>query len=380
MSKIAILATGDEIVNGDILNSNAKRIAEELVSLGFTVGFHMVVSDDQDSIVTALRFLSTIHDIVIITGGLGPTSDDRTRFAASEVTNSPLVFSEENWQVIMERFKKIALPVHDCNRVQALYPKDSDIIPNDNGTAAGFTLHHQTTRYFFLPGPPSECIPMFLSFVLPHLQELYQIEKMQHKFWRLFGVNEGEIAAILDDRLKPYPLETGYRFEYPYLEFKIRTKEASLIDSVTPLIEELLKPHILSHNEIPASIYLRDRLAHHFKGQLLIHDEATGGLLQTAILTPKTQAKVHFHSFNPVSLKPNEIGVEIQGLKELWQQQMEPGKTQLILHFYSLHKTETQQHLLPYRENRIRQYSLEFIADRINQFLNQLPKNLNKTV
>lgn len=370
MQKIAILATGNELVNGEIDNTNTKFIAEKLVSNGFLIGFHLIVSDNQLEIECALRFLSSTHDIVIVTGGLGPTSDDRTRFAASKVTESPLVFNEENWQSICAYITKLLLPIPECNRQQAFYPKDSEIIPNAIGTAAGFSLQHQKTRYFFLPGPPKECLTMFESFILPALIVEHQQEKMFHKYWRLFGVNEGEIAAKLDEALKSYPLETGYRFDYPYLEFKIRTHEESLLRSITPLIEDFIRPHLLSHHEIPASVYLHNRLIN-LQNHLIIQDEATGGLLQTRLLSPKTRHNVSFQSFNTFTLAEQEIGIVIQGLDELWQEKIEPGKTELIIHFYHHQQTFIEKSELPYRQNRIRLYALEFIAHRINQFLNQ---------
>lgn len=362
---IAILATGDELVNGDILNTNGKIIAQKLIQSGFIVNYHIVVSDKQIDIEQALAFLIPQSDAIIITGGLGPTSDDRTRFAASEITKLPLVFNEEVWQAIVTRIKQFSLQVHDSNRQQALFPEGSTIYPNNNGTAAGFAMEFQNTLLFFLPGPPNECLPLFDSSVLKKLLSHNKMDKMLHKQWRLFSVNESEIAAQLDSALNNYLIETGYRYEYPYLEFKIRSIDPRVLDQVSPIVESIIKPYLLSHHSIKASDYLIEQLAK-TNDEIIIDDIATGGLLEFTLSTIITKSKIKFSSTNT---DPQQLVIHIRGLDEFWNNQKEPGTTSLTIDYYKGNSTIHHEYKIPYRLERVRLYAVEFIADKVYQFL-----------
>src|SRR5690242_8233045 len=118
--KIALLATGDEIIHGDILNSNTQEIAAQLFNHGISVGTHMTVPDNMTEIETAIQFLLKTHRGLIITGGLGPTSDDLTRYALSHAIANPLVFDENTWKTIVERLARFGYHTPpETNRQQA---------------------------------------------------------------------------------------------------------------------------------------------------------------------------------------------------------------------------------------------------------------------
>lgn len=367
MLKIGLLATGDELVNGDVRNSNSQFFAEKLTDLGLLVGCHAVVTDTQADIESMLTYLLKQHDVIITTGGLGPTSDDRTRFAASQVTAAPLIFNEENWQTILARFQSIHLSPHHSNRQQALFPQNAEIIPNPKGTAAGFWMEHGKSLLFFLPGPPNECIPQFETIVIPKIQQLAANEMISHHAWRLFGVSEGEIAALLDQALQDYPLQTGYRYDYPYLEFKIRTTQSAILAEVLAKIDTLIKPYFLSHPKIQASQYLYQQLPN-LAYRLIIHDEATGGLLQTTLLSPQTKEHVQFKPFVASQLALGEIGIHIEGLQAHWQNQMDNGNTHLKLSFFDINGVNKKTYQIPYRPKRVLGYAIEFIADKISRY------------
>ena len=138
LHSVALLATGDEIINGDILNSNAQEIAQKLVEHGIQVGMHLTVGDNSAEIRAAISFLLQHHRALIITGGLGPTTDDLTRYALAEVLNRELLFDEPTWQRIVDPLNKLGYTVPpENNRQQALFPEHAVIIPNVHGTAAG---------------------------------------------------------------------------------------------------------------------------------------------------------------------------------------------------------------------------------------------------
>ena len=141
INKVALLATGDEISNGDILNTNTKELAARLFNHGIHIGNHLVTGDNTADIELAIKFLLDSHDALIITGGLGPTSDDLTRYALSKAINRPLHFHEEVWQNIVNRLRHFGYDSPPpSNRQQAIFPEGASIIPNPNGTAAGCFL------------------------------------------------------------------------------------------------------------------------------------------------------------------------------------------------------------------------------------------------
>ena len=242
---IALLATGDEICNGDILNSNSQEIAQQLFSNGIQVSMHMTVADNLPDLETAMHFLLKNHRALIITGGLGPTSDDLTRQALSHVLERPLIFDEATWQSIVERIHRFGIPTPpESNRQQALFPKDARIIPNPNGTAAGCMVQHEEQLIFMLPGPPTECLPMFNNAVLPALKNNHFQQIFHYQKWLLSGVSEAKLAEELDKIAQPFECTTGYRSFHPYLEFKLYSKNKEDFNALVPLIEKAITPYI----------------------------------------------------------------------------------------------------------------------------------------
>src|SRR3990167_10162112 len=271
---IAILATGDELVIGDTLNTNSQQLAHALDSEGLLLGLHMTCGDQETEILAALQFLATRHDIIIITGGLGPTSDDRTRFALAKFMDIPLQEYLPAIKHIENRLKNAQLPINTGNRQQALFPPNTILIPNSLGTAMGCSIRWKNRQLFLLPGPPRECLPMFNSHVLPALQNTEHSNTVLLK-WRLFGTAEGQIAEQVDEALANIDCETGYRLEMPYLECKVRCAH-SLVDTVKAIVEPLVAPHLIATPEKKASEQLAD-LTTDEKICISILDKATGG-------------------------------------------------------------------------------------------------------
>ncbi len=367
---IAILTTGDELSAGEILNTNGQYIAEKISDLGLEVGMHITTRDDDQEIIDAIQFLLSRHDILIITGGLGPTSDDRTRFALGQALSRALVFDDESWQRIVNRLKRYRLNIAESNKQQALFPDGAKIIPNENGTASGCMIEHDTKLVFMLPGPPPECRPMLSQFVLPEITKRQDSEQRAILLrWRLFGVSEGEIASYLDQLLANYPCTTGYRWDYPYLEFKIKTKTQAIIEELQTLVDEAIAKHLICTPELTATELLCQAIAN-FPGHMYINDAATAGLLEHKLAVPNTIAKLSFHQTNPV-LKQNDVKVQINGLDEFWQLQPSQGLTHLDIRIETL-ATQTQHHLeIPFRSRAVTQYAVEFISFQILKFLQE---------
>lgn len=137
--KASLLTVGTELTTGQILNRNASWLSEKLTNLGIHVVLHETVADDHEMIYKALEHCAHHSQLIFVTGGLGPTTDDFTRLVVAEWLNHPLEFHEASWKAILDRLGKFGLPVAESNRQQCFFPKNSQILPNPQGTAAGFT-------------------------------------------------------------------------------------------------------------------------------------------------------------------------------------------------------------------------------------------------
>jgi nicotinamide-nucleotide amidase len=359
--KIGLLATGDEICQGDILNTNSKEIAQLLMNANMEPYLHAVTPDVIGEIEAAMRFLLNSHQALIITGGLGPTSDDLTRFALAKVAAKELIFNTVTWDAICTRLKNFGYTVPpDSNRQQALFPDGAVIIPNQNGTAAGCYIKLNEQFIFMLPGPPFECLPMVNEVVLPTLKAAGFQQISYRKKWLLFGVSEGKIAEELDELTKPYDCITGYRLWYPYIEFKVHAHILADFEKVTALVEKTIQPYLFNDGQQAASARLQLKLTT-LSTRLQIKDHATFGALQFALMTPQNFAHICFTD----NTDPTQVNISIEGLKELWEQQYDAKQTELKINFPNQEVALT----IPFRGKRVVQYAVELICHHINEFI-----------
>lgn len=245
---ISFLSTGNEIIQGELQDSNGHSFAKVIHKNNGDIYQHIQVSDKKHEISAALKYLLNKSDAVVVTGGLGPTSDDRTRFAIAEVTGSQLAFDETAWSHVVKRLKSFNLPITDANRQQALFPVDAKLYPNTNGTAFGCELQWKNKYIFMLPGPPKECHPLFEQYVLPILREANFFSTKKTLSWLTLGLIEGEIAPQIDEIAKSYSAEMAYRWNYPYLEIKFTYDSQTNVEVLSQEIEKLISPYLVSHS------------------------------------------------------------------------------------------------------------------------------------
>ncbi len=348
MSRIGFLATGDELVNGDILNTNCQHMATSLLNANFYPNQQLVVKDDEEALTNSILFLLQHNDILITTGGLGPTSDDKTRFAIAKALGRKLVFSSTSWKHICSRLRRLKLPATESKQVQAQFPENSEILTNLNGTANGAFIKAGEKLIFMLPGPPSECLPLFENKVLPQLAEIYP-SKIYHKSWLLLGVAEGQTAELLEPHLEP-SVQIGYRIEYPYLEVKLLAENKNAFSSTMEKFLPHLIPNLVSENRKKASEQLYHKLQKQ-KQVLTINDNATSGLLESTLLSPLTQHAVQFCS---------DGTVQVNGMETYWQLKADKlVELKLQIGEQLIKKT------FPFRGVRTRQYAIEWICWKI---------------
>lgn len=270
--RISFLATGAELLNGDVQEGNCRYFAKRITELGGVCHSHLLVSDAKQDIAAGLNFLLQDADGVIVTGGLGPTSDDNTRFAIAEVLNQTLVFNEEVWAIIVERLKRFHLAIPQANRRQAYFPEHAILLPNAVGTAYGAKIPYKDKWIFMLPGPPRESIPMFEKEVITALEALSYLHHMHLKRWLTMGLVEAEIATELDALAEGGKASLSYCWAYPYLEIKMSHEPAQF--SANPLqqqIQSKLQPYLVS-DELTTPVALLKQHFESIRAELNIDD------------------------------------------------------------------------------------------------------------
>jgi nicotinamide-nucleotide amidase len=227
----AILSIGTELTRGELINTNAAWLGEELTKLGFDVTEHATVDDDLDRIVTLVRRFSENHRVVIATGGLGPTSDDLTTEAAAKAAEVGLRRDERVVEGIRQKFKAFGRVMPESNAKQGDFPLGADVLPNAIGTAPGFAMTLGGARLFFVPGVPREMKHIFRESILPAVAPL--AERRTHQVHiRTFGMTESGVAqAVGHLETEHEGLTLGYRAHFPEIEVKVHVRAATARDA-----------------------------------------------------------------------------------------------------------------------------------------------------
>jgi nicotinamide-nucleotide amidase len=196
--KAEILAVGTELLMGQISNTNAQYISSKLPDVGIGVYYHSVVGDNPNRLQESLKTALERCDVVITTGGLGPTQDDLTKETIAGVFGKKLVLHEESLNSIKSFFNRIGRQMTHNNEKQAYMPEDSIILKNNNGTAPGCIIEQGSKVIVMLPGPPSEMKPMFDDYVMPYFNNKCEF-LIESKFLRVFGIGESAMETLIID-------------------------------------------------------------------------------------------------------------------------------------------------------------------------------------
>jgi len=195
-----ILTVGTELLLGDILNSNSQFLSRELAAYGIQLLYQSTVGDNNARLKQVLSLALSRSDMVVITGGLGPTPDDLTRETVCEVLDIPLMLHEESWARIQEYFANTGRELSPSNKKQAMLPEGCVVFPNDHGTAPGCAIERDGHVVILLPGPPAELIPMFNDKVAPYLSK-FSGGTIFSQTVGVFGIPESTVAERLADLL-----------------------------------------------------------------------------------------------------------------------------------------------------------------------------------
>ena len=197
---VEILSVGTELLLGNIANTDAQMLSQGLSELGLNVYYHTVVGDNPQRAKEAVAIAKKRADIIITTGGLGPTCDDLTKNVLAEAFGKKLVFDQGSADRITSYFTRTGRPMTENNLQQAMLPEGCTVLANDWGTAPGCAFQAEGVHVIMLPGPPSECRPMFRYRAMPYLQSLSEGVIASHTL-KLFGIGESSMEAQLREQM-----------------------------------------------------------------------------------------------------------------------------------------------------------------------------------
>jgi len=247
VSSIAILAIGSELLDGRVADTNTAEIARELHGLGLRLQESRCVGDSPQQIARHLTDLAAAHEVVLVTGGLGPTDDDLTAAAAALAFDLELEENPDALNLIASFFTRTGRPMHPPNRKQAQLPRGAKPLTNPIGSAPGFLLERPRCQLFFLPGVPREMRTMLAESVLPALVRRFPAPPLQRKTFKVLGVAEAHLQELLAGVDFPDAVTTAFTLDYPLVlltfEATGRDAAAQLEDCagrVRPLLDEAL--------------------------------------------------------------------------------------------------------------------------------------------
>ena len=280
-----IIAVGSEMLTPQKIDTNSLFLTDQLNALGVEVVRKSIVGDDREKLAASISTALVSAEVVILTGGLGPTEDDVTRDAVALATGIRQVFHPEISAGIEERFRRRGRKMAEINKRQAYILEGADVLPNENGTAPGQWLVHGHTAVMLLPGPPREMKPMFTGQCLPRLEGLLPKQVIRTRFYRVAGMPESEVDALVSPVYAKYtnPATTILAAAGDiqlHLRARCGTAEEAeaLLAEVAPPIEALLGDRIYSRNGDPIEAVVGAKLRA-LGATLSVAESCTGGLL-----------------------------------------------------------------------------------------------------
>ena len=290
MSKLAVcelISVGTEILLGDILNTDAQYLSIELAKLGISVIHQSTVGDNRERLLAQLDEAAKRSDIIILSGGLGPTPDDLTKEVCCEFFGKEMFLHEPTVEKIKKYFSSKGIEMAQNNLKQAMLPKDCVIFPNDNGTAPGMAIEKDGVHILVLPGPPRELKPMFQNCAVPYLMQFSDRIIVSHNI-RTFGIGESSMAEKVNDlfdaqnpTVAPYAKDGEALLRVTAMA-KTKEDAESLCEPVIEEIKKRLDAYVygVDYNCIEEAVVEKLK-EHHLK--VATAESCTGGLIAKRI-------------------------------------------------------------------------------------------------
>jgi nicotinamide-nucleotide amidase len=280
-----IISVGTELLLGQIDNINTRIISQKLSEIGINVFFHTSVGDNRERISSVFKIALERSDLIIFTGGLGPTLDDLTKETVAEVLRLELNYDEDTLNRIRAFFKKMQREMPENNKKQALVPEGAITIPNESGTAPGIILQTGEKIIILLPGPPNEMEPMLNKFVIPFLRKRLSNEVIKSRVLRFIGIGESSLEQKILDILKKQTNPTVAPLaKQGEVTLRITAKAKSekdaneLIEPIIQAIKERVGEYIYSYDNDPMEAVV-GRMLIERRCTISIAESCTGGYL-----------------------------------------------------------------------------------------------------
>lgn len=284
----AILAIGDEIVGGLTTDTNSGWLAGELKAIGVETVGGFSVTDDEDAIVAALERALADADLVVTTGGLGPTADDLTTACVARVAGQELRLHEPSLAAIEERFRSRGIPMADSNRRQAMLPEGAEVIPNPNGTAPGVICRVERAgrdkHIATFPGVPHEMRTMARATLLPWIESRRPDRRFASRTFSTFGLSESRVDELLAGAVRPDEARVAFRAAFPRIQVRLTVSGApaddlqARLDELESRVRERIGPYVYAIGdegmEETVGRLLRERGL-----TLAVAESCTGGLI-----------------------------------------------------------------------------------------------------
>jgi nicotinamide-nucleotide amidase len=280
-----IIAVGSEMLTPERVDTNSLYVTGELNNLGVEVVAKCVVGDHRDRLAAAIRQALARSEIVILSGGLGPTEDDVTREAVAQALGRQLVFHAEIAEALERRFTRAGRKMAEVNKRQAFIIEGAEILPNDRGTAPGQWIEESGSVAMLLPGPPHELKSMFERECLPRLRRLAPPQAIRTVVLRVAGMPESDLDQLISPVYRKYqnPVTTILAANgeiQVHLRARCATEaeaEALLAEVAAP-IEQLLGDHLYSRNGDPLEVVVGNLLRGR-RATVSVAESCTGGML-----------------------------------------------------------------------------------------------------
>lgn len=317
-----VIAIGDEILIGQIVNSNASYIGDKLFQSGIPVEKMVTIGDEEKALMDELKDSMQNYDVTIITGGLGPTHDDLTKPVLVKFFNDELIFDDEVFKDVKEIFISRGVVMPEMNKEQAMVPKTCTVIRNPNGTAPGMWFEKEGKIIVSLPGVPYEMIAMMEEFVLPKLGEIFKDKidyVLKYRTILTTGIGESTLFEKLGDlndilnggKLAYLPSAAGVR-----LRVQVKEKNSDdadrLLDEAEKFIREKAGDFVFGIGDERLEMKIGEALKRN-KLTLTVAESCTGGMLSSTIVAIPGSSEYYLGG---VTSYANEAKVEVLGVKE----------------------------------------------------------------
>lgn len=288
--KAEIVAVGTELLLGQIVNTNAQFLSRECAAIGVDIYFQTVVGDNEQRLLESLKLAASRADVVICTGGLGPTQDDLTKDVLAAYVGRQLIIHEPSMNAITQMFQSRGIHMVESNRRQALMLEGSDPLHNETGLAVGVAFTFEGTHFILLPGPPKEMKPMFTKYAIPWLHTIMKDEvPLYSKMLKFAGIGESNlehqlidlIQAQSDPTIAPYAKEGEVTIRLTTRAHSAEEGERKLFVTEQE-IRSRLAQHIYADQDVPIEAIVVKMLDER-KLSLAVAESCTGGLLSDLI-------------------------------------------------------------------------------------------------